>query len=128
MLSKKITLSLLSLALIAPFAQAATSQSESTPAQMITIEQPQAILAQNMPQQTRWETFVYKVAPLGVYIVPASASVGAAAATVALGLSLRDKASLKHAAITAATAGVAGFALSINCLFWTHFGITESLD
>ncbi len=128
MLSKKITLSLLSLAILIPFAQAATSQPESIPAQMITIEQPQAILAQNMPQQTRWETFVYKVAPMSKYILPASASVGTATAAVALGLSLRDKASLKHAAITAATAGVAGFALSINCLFWTHFGITESLD
>lgn len=62
------------------------------------------------------------------YILPASASVGTATAAIALGLSLRDKASIKHAAITAATAGVAGFGLSVNCLFWTHFGITESLD
>lgn len=128
MLSKKITLSLLSLALLTPFAQAATSQPGSIPAQMITIEQPQAILAQNMPQQTRWETFVYKVAPMGKYIAPISGYAGAATAVVALGLSLRDKATLKQAAANTVAAGVVGSFAAFNCLFWPYFHITESLD
>lgn len=127
MLSKKITLSLLSLVVAIPFAHASKDKPEP-----VTIvkkcDDSAMILGLPMQQPTRWENFVYKVAPMSKYILPASASVGTVTAAIALGLSLRDKASLKHAAITAATAGVAGFALSTNCLFWTHFGITESLD
>ena len=130
MLSKKITLSLLSLALLTPFAQATKSNTKPEPVEIVIKPDGSQMVLGGMPmhQPTRWENFVYKVAPMSKYILPTSASVGTATAAVALGLSLRDKASLKHAAITAATAGVAGFALSINCLFWTHFGITESLD
>lgn len=123
-LSNKITFSLLSLAFLTPFAHATKDKLEP----VTIVKECDDSGGIPMHQPTNWENFVYTVAPMSKYILPASASVGAATATVAVGLSLRDKASLKHAAITAATAGVAGFALSVNSLFWTHFAITESLD
>lgn len=128
MLFKKITFSLLSLVIATPFAHATKDKPE--PVTIVKKCDDSAMILGGIPmhQPSRWENFVYTVAPMSKYILPASASVGAATATVAVGLSLRDKASLKHAAITAATAGVAGFALSVNSLFWTHFAITESLD
>jgi hypothetical protein len=130
MLSKKITLSLLSLVIATPFAHATKPGVKPEPVEIIKRADGSTMILGGLPmhQPTRWENFVYKVAPMSKYILPASASVGTATAAIALGLSLRDKASLKHAAITAATAGAASFGLSLNCLFWTHFGITESLD
>lgn len=128
MLSKKLTLSLLSLALLAPFADASNSQLEQIPTQAITVEPNQVPAAINIPQQTRWERFVYKVAPLDKYILPISGYAGAGAAVLALGLSLRDKATVKQALINTAKVGLTTMAVTFNGLLWSYFCITESLD
>jgi len=131
MLSREMTLSVLSIALLMPFADSASNSPLQSVSPEVTTVQLVTAPAQNplaQRQQTGWESFVYKVHPLGKYIAPISGYVGAGAAALALGLSLRNKAPLRQAFINAtAMGGMATFATA-NCLFWPYFGITESLD
>lgn len=128
MLSKKITFSLLSLIIATPFAHASKDKPE--PVTIVKKCDGSAMILGGLPmhQPTRWENFVYKVAPLDRYIPKISGYAGAATAALALGLSLKEGASFGQTAVITATAGVAGSFATFTGLGLTYFCITESLD